>query len=66
MNAIEKSLDPETFLRVHRSIVVNVRRIKELESVQHGEYMITLQNGIRLKSGRTYHEKLQALAANPF
>ena len=66
MNGIEKSLDPEMFLRIHRSIVVNVRRIKELESAQHGEYLVTLQSGVRLKSGRTYQEKLQALAANPF
>lgn len=66
MNAIEKSLDPQMFLRVHRSIIVNVRRVKEMQSVLHGEYLITLHNGVRLKSGRTYHEKLEALAANPF
>jgi two-component system LytT family response regulator len=66
MNALEKSLDPETFLRIHRSVIVNVRRIKELQPVMHGEYVITLANGIRLQSGRNYNEKLKALTANPF
>lgn len=66
MNTLEKSLDPEVFLRVHRSILVNVGRIKELEPGVNGEFVITLQNGVRLQSGRSYHEKLKALAANPF
>jgi len=66
LSALEKSLDPETFLRIHRSIIVNVRRIKELEPVAHGEYIVTLHNDVRLRSGRTYCDKLKALADNPF
>jgi two-component system LytT family response regulator len=66
MNTLEKSLDPGLFLRIHRSVIVNVRRIKELEPVMHGEYVITLANGVRLQSGRMYSEKLKAFAANPF
>ena len=66
MNTLEKSLDSELFLRIHRSVMVNVKRIKELEPVTHGEYVITLANGVRLQSGRMYTEKLKALAANPF
>jgi two-component system LytT family response regulator len=66
MNTLEKSLDPEMFQRIHRSVIVNVRRIRELQPALHGEYVITLQNGVRLQSGRIYHEKLKALAANPF
>ena len=66
MSSLEKSLDPETFLRIHRSILVNVGRIKELEPALHGEYVVTLDNDVRLRSGRTYHEKLKALADNPF
>jgi DNA-binding LytR/AlgR family response regulator len=45
---------------------VNVKRIRELQPALHGEYVITLQNGVRLQSGRMYHEKLKLLAANPF
>jgi two-component system LytT family response regulator len=66
MNTLEKSLDPQLFLRIHRSVIVNVRRIKELQAVMHGEYVVTLANGVRLQSGRMYNEKLKALAANPF
>jgi two-component system, LytTR family, response regulator len=66
MNALEKSLDPETFARIHRSVIVNIRRIKELQAATHGEYVVTLGSGVRLQSGRAYHEKLKALSANPF
>jgi two-component system, LytTR family, response regulator len=66
MSSLEKSLDAETFLRIHRSIIVNVGRIQELEPVAHGEYVITLPHGVRVRSGRSYHEKLKALANNPF
>jgi two-component system LytT family response regulator len=66
MSTLEKSLDPDAFLRIHRSIIVNVGHIQELEPALHGEYIVTLQNGVRLRSGRTYHEKLKALTGNPF
>ncbi len=66
MNTLEKSLDPEMFLRIHRSVIVNVKRIRELQPVMHGEYVVTLESGVRLQSGRMYSEKLKALAANPF
>ena len=66
MNTLEKSLDPELFLRVHRSIIVNVSRIKELQPGVHGEYVITLEIGTRVRSGRTFNEKLKGLMGNPF
>lgn len=66
MNTLEKSLDPEMFLRIHRSFMVNVRRIREMEPALHGEYIITLHNGVRLQSGRHYHARLKALVTNPF
>jgi two-component system, LytTR family, response regulator len=65
MNTLEKSLDAEAFLRIHRSIIVNLGRIQELEPAAHGEYVVTLTNGVRVRSGRTYHEQLKALASNP-
>lgn len=66
MNALEKSLDPETFLRIHRSIIVNVSRIQYLQAGTHGEYLITLRDGARLQSGRTYADRLKTLVNNPF
>jgi two-component system, LytTR family, response regulator len=66
MNTLEKSLDPDVFVRIHRSIIVNVKHIKTLQSGVHGEYVLTLRDGMRLQSGRTYVERLRALATNQF
>jgi two-component system LytT family response regulator len=66
MNTLEKSLDPALFLRLHRGIIVNIKRIKELQPATHGEFFVTLQNGIRLQSSRTHSAKLKALIENPF
>lgn len=66
MNALEKSLDPRLFLRIHRSLIVNISRIVEMEAADHGEFVLVLKNGTRLQSSRTYHAKLKALTANPF
>jgi two-component system, LytTR family, response regulator len=66
MNTLEKSLDPETFVRIHRSVIVNLHRVKEIQPASHGEYVLLLHSGIRLQSGRTYHERVKALIANPF
>jgi two-component system LytT family response regulator len=66
MNTLEKSLDPETFARIHRSLIVNLRRVKEIQPASHGEYVLRLHGDVRLQSGRTYHEKIKALIANPF
>jgi two-component system, LytTR family, response regulator len=66
MSALERALDPTSFLRIHRSLIVNVRRIRELEPAQHGEFVVTLKSGVRLQSSRTYHHKIKALLTNPF
>jgi two-component system LytT family response regulator len=66
MGGLEARLDPARFLRVHRSTIINVNRIKELHPLFHGEYVITLQDGTKLNSGRSYREKLRPLLENPF
>jgi len=63
---LESSLDPSMFLRIHRSMMANVRHIQELETGPHGEYIVVLKNGARLQSSRSYHEKIKRWAANPF
>jgi len=62
----ESSLDPRMFLRIHRSLIVNTRRIRELETGPHGEYVVVLQGGTRLQSSRSHHERIKAWASNPF
>ena len=63
---LEASLDPDTFLRIHRSMIVNCRQVQELETGPHGEYIVVLKGGTKLQSSRSYHEKIKAWAANPF
>ena len=59
MNAIESRLDPERFFRIHRSRIVNVERIQEMQPWLNGEYSIVLRTGARLTISRGYREKLQ-------
>ena len=66
MNTIETVLDPQRFLRIHRSHIVNVQRIAQLWSVAHGQYVIELKSGERLPSGRTYREGIRGALSNPF
>jgi two-component system LytT family response regulator len=66
MNTIEASLDPDTFLRIHRSHIVNVRQIKQVWSIAHGQYVLELQSGERLQSGRTFGDRIRALLSNHF
>jgi len=66
MNTIETSLDPERFVRIHRSYVVNLQRIKQLWTLAHGQYVLELVSGERLQSSRTYGEKIRTLLSNPF
>lgn len=66
MNTLETSLDPERFVRIHRSHIVNVRHIKQLWTLPHGQCVVELASGERLQSGRTYRDKISSRLANPF
>lgn len=59
MNALEGRLDPEKFFRIHRSRIVNIDRIQELQPWLNGEYSVLLRTGTRLTLSRGYREKLQ-------
>jgi len=61
MASIETRLDPAQFLRISRSTIVNVERIKELQPMFHGDYSVILRNGTRLSLSRGYRDKLQQL-----
>ncbi|MGB6691910.1 MAG: LytTR family DNA-binding domain-containing protein [Terracidiphilus sp.] len=66
MNTIEAVLDSNRFLRIHRSHIVNVRRIAQLWPIAHGQYAVELRSGQRLQSGRTYSERIRRALTNPF
>lgn len=58
LQSLEGRLDPSKFLRIHRSTVVNFDRIKELQPLFHGDYVVRLQDGTELTLTRNYKEKL--------
>jgi two-component system LytT family response regulator len=59
ISAMESQLNPRTFLRIHRSTIVNLDRIQELQPWFHGEYRIVLKDGTQLMLSRSYRDKLQ-------
>lgn len=58
MNEMEASLDPRKFLRIHRSTIVNIERIKELRPLMHGDYILVLYDSTALTLSRNYRSKV--------
>ena len=61
LGAIERKLDSTLFVRVHRSHLVNATRVRQLRYLFHGEYELTLTDGSRIGTGRTYSHAVQRL-----
>ena len=61
MARLETSLDPEVFLRVHRSFIVNMRYVKEVKSDADGESVVVLTSGGRVPMSRGYRTRIQKL-----
>lgn len=61
MKAFVAKLSPSRFVRVHRSIIVNLDHIRRLEPHGHGEYLITLRDGTRVTSSRAHSERLHGM-----
>jgi two-component system LytT family response regulator len=61
----QRTLAPESFVRIHRSIVVNLDAVSEIQSDGGGEYVAVLRSGKELPLGRTYRNTLDSLLHNP-
>jgi two-component system LytT family response regulator len=61
MSDLEAKLDTSVFARVHRSAIVNLDRIRELQTESHGEVTIVLADGRTLRWSRSYRERLETL-----
>lgn len=61
MASISTRLPPEQFVRISRTSIVNVSRVKELQPLFHGEYAVTLTTGARLTLSRSYRDQLPRL-----
>lgn len=56
LTELERKLNPDSFLRVHRSFLVNISRVVEVHPLLYGEYELRLADGTAIPSGRTYKE----------
>ncbi|HEY8164685.1 MAG TPA: LytTR family DNA-binding domain-containing protein [Gemmatimonadaceae bacterium] len=67
IGALEKSLDPARFVRIHRSAIVNIDRVRELRHSLRGGHIVVLENGEKLRVSRAYRkaviEMFKSLAA---
>jgi two-component system LytT family response regulator len=61
MSSLETRLDPRIFARIHRSTIVNIDRIRELNHIFHGDYSVLLKDGTRLTLSRGYREQFERI-----
>ncbi len=66
LGSLEARLDPAKFMRIHRSTMVNIDRIKELQPWFHGDYIVILHDGSRLSLSRTYRDRVINLVGEIF
>jgi two-component system LytT family response regulator len=59
LNETAGQLDPRRFIRVHRSAIVNIDSIQELQPISHGEFEIVMKDGHRARVSRTYRAQLE-------
>jgi two-component system LytT family response regulator len=60
LTGLESRLDPEVFVRIHRSRIVRIDAIQDLELLDSGELLLRLKSGRRLSTGRSYRDRLRA------
>jgi two-component system, LytTR family, response regulator len=60
MSELDSDLDPEIFCRIHRSTIVNLHRVRALETSPEGEFEVRLHDGMALRLSRRYRKDLQS------
>lgn len=66
LTSLEEKLDPHRFVRIHRSTIVNLDRVQELQPWFHGAYAVLLEDGTSLKLSRSRRKHLQDLLGQSF
>ena len=59
LTELEGRLDPRSFIRIHRSAIVNIEKVSHLEPISHGEFDVVMKSGARVKLSRTYRAQLE-------
>lgn len=65
LNDLAEKLDPRRFVRVHRSALINIESVVQLEPISHGEFEAVLKNGSRTRVSRTYRGQLEKRLGQP-
>lgn len=65
MSELEDELETAKFLRIHKSTIVNIDRIKHLQPLLHGDYRVYMHDGTVLSVSRRYRQKLDELFGKP-
>lgn len=60
MSSVEEELNPNRFLRIHRSYFVNTLYVKNIRYISNNEYKVSLKNGKEIVSGRSYKESIKS------
>lgn len=61
MATLESTLNPQEFVRIHRTAIVNLDAVKEIVAGSHGEHVVKLRNGASLTLSRTYRNRIEPL-----
>lgn len=56
---LEETLDPRLFARIHRSTIVNLNRVREMQQWFSGDYVVILEDGTRLRLSRHYRDRVE-------
>lgn len=61
MHELERRLDPDRFIRIHRSAIINVDRLHDLHPLSSGDFEVTLLDGTRLTLSRRYRHRVETM-----
>jgi two-component system LytT family response regulator len=63
MASMEQKLDPHSFLRVHRSAIVNLKYVREVRTEAQGDFVVQMVDGQKVPMSRSYHARIRELLA---
>jgi two-component system LytT family response regulator len=61
LSSLEQRLPKNKFIRISRSVMVNVDRVRELQALFHGDYAVILRDGTKLSLSRSYRARVEPL-----